>query len=109
MNRFLVAATLAAASGLAMPALAKDAHCYTTEDGEYDCAFFAATDNSGSFEITAPGKPWFSIVIDSPGVASGYADYGTGRTVPLPGTFYRSQEDGACWENDTTDFEICAW
>jgi hypothetical protein len=102
------------AAGLALSALspaiatADPATCYTTEDGEYPCEFHMATDGTGSFEITAPGKPWFSLIIESPGVASGYGDYGSG-SIPLPGTFYRSEDDGACWMNYDTDFEICAW
>jgi len=108
MSRFVYRLPLAMFCLIPASALAGPATCYTTDDGEYDCEFYAATDGAGSFEITAPGKPWFSLIIESPGVASGYGDYGTG-SVPLPGIFYRSEEDGACWINDTTDFEICAW
>ena len=106
--KVLLATSVIAAACQASPALAGPATCYTTDDGEYGCQFYAATDGSGSFEITGEGKPWFSLVIESRGVAFGYADYGSG-SVALPGMFYRSEEDGACWVNDTTDFEICAW
>lgn len=93
-------------SGLAM---AKDATCYTSDDGEYGCDF-QSLDAAGSFEISAPGKPTFQVWIDSPGVASVGAVYEAGgRSVALPGTYYRSEDDGACWVSDATDTEICAW
>jgi hypothetical protein len=104
----LAAASVATFGCVAGLAHADPARCYTTEDGEYDCEF-VATDGSGSFEISAPGKPSFSLIIDAPGIASGFGNYGTGRNVPLPGTFHRSEDDGACWVNDATSFEICAW
>jgi hypothetical protein len=88
-------------------ASAKSAWCLTTDDGEYDCEF-TATDSAGSFEISAPGKPTFSLIMDEPGVASGYADFGDGN-VFLPGRFLRSDSDPACWVNDDTDTQICAW
>ena len=88
-------------------ASAKSAWCLTTDDGEYDCEF-TATDSAGSFEISAPGKPTFSLIMDAPGVASGYADFGDGN-VSLPGRFFRSESDPACWVNDATDTQICAW
>ena len=88
-------------------ASAKSAWCLTTDDGEYDCEF-TATDADGSFEISAPGKPTFSLIMDGPGVASGYADFGDGN-VSLPGKFFRSESDAACWVNDATDTQICAW
>lgn len=89
-------------------AAAKSARCYTTDDGEYDCEF-TATDSQGSFEISAPGKPTMILIIDSPGVASGFGDFGTGRNVPLPGQYIRSDSDPACWVNSDTNTEICAW
>ena len=91
----------------AAPAAAQPAHCYTTDDGEYDCDF-VATDSAGSFDITAPDKPSFSLIVEEPGVASGFGEYGTGHT-PRPGRYYRSDQDPACWENDETGTEICAW
>jgi hypothetical protein len=93
--------------GLSGAATAKSAWCLTTDDGEYDCEF-TATDSAGSFEISAPGKPTFSLIMDAPGVASGYADFGDGN-VSLPGKFFRSESDPACWVNDATDTQICAW
>lgn len=94
---------------LAAPAFAKDATCYTTDDGEYPCSF-QSLDGAGSFEISARGKPTFQVWIDSPGVASVGATFEAGgRSVALPGTYYRSEDDGACWVSDATDTEICAW
>ena len=80
---------LAAAVALALSrrggAEAKSARCFTTDDGEYDCAF-VATDADGSFEITAPDKPKFSLVISEPGVAFVFGDYNDGGgNVALPG------------------------
>ena len=104
--------TLFAATGLALlasPALAKDAHCYTTDDGEYDC-WFVALDGNGSFEISADSLPTYRVWIDAPGVASvGAVFEAGGRSVPLPGPHYRSDQDGACWVSAATETEICAW
>lgn len=86
----------------------KSAQCYTTDDGHYDCTF-KGTDRNGSFEISAPGKPTFNLFIDTPGMASGSANYGTGRGVSLPGMYIRQKDDPACWRNDVTNAEICAW
>ncbi len=109
MRLSILAGAAALALALAGPAMAKDATCYTSDDGEYDCAF-TALDDAGSFEISAPGKPTFQVWIDSPGVASVGATYEAGgRSVALPGTYYRSEDDGACWVSDATDTEICAW
>lgn len=99
---FLVAALFAT------PAAAKDARCYTTDDGYYDCNFEPL--GQGSFEVTAEGYPALQIVIDSPGVAFGYGQYEPGGNyVALPGTFTRNEQDGACWDNSDTDVQICAW
>ena len=104
--RALLIASLAlwALSGAAT---AKPARCFTTDDGEYDCRF-SKIDAKGSFDLTAPGKPTFSLIIEEPGVASGYADFGEG-SVFLPGKFLRSESDLACWVNDQTGTRICAW
>lgn len=104
-----LATALAGVLLAAGPALAKDAVCYTTDDGKYDCTF-VSLDKSGSFEISAPGKPTFSVWIDQPGVATAGAVFERGgRSVPLPGTYHRNQADGACWDNDDTGTQICAW
>lgn len=93
--------------GAAAPGEAKPARCFSTDDGEYRCNF-VATDRDGSFEISAPGKPTFSLIMDAPGVASGFADFGDGN-VSLPGSYRRSDSDPACWVNDATSTELCAW
>lgn len=89
-------------------ALAKQARCFTSDDGEYLCEF-KNTDNKGSFEVSAPGKPTMILVIDAPGVAYGWADFGTGRNVSLPGKYLRQDADKACWLNDETNAKICVW
>ena len=45
-----------------------DARCSTTDDGKYSCQF-RTVDGSGSFEISAPGKPTYTLNITKPGVA----------------------------------------
>ena len=100
----IASVALLALSGVAA---AKSARCFTTDDGEYDCQF-SKIDAKGSFDLTAPGKPTFSLIIEEPGVASGYADFGEG-SIFLPGRFLRSQSDPACWVNDETGTRICAW
>jgi hypothetical protein len=97
---------MALASG---SAAAKSARCFTTDDGEYDCTF-VATDADGSFEISASDKPKFSVVISEPGVAFVFGDYNDGGgNVALPGRHLRSQSDPACWVNEDTETQICAW
>ncbi len=92
----------------AVPALAKDATCYTTDDGEYPCEF-TRLDDAGSFEISGQGVPTFQVWIEAPGVATAGAVFEPGgRSVPLPGTYLRSKKDKACWVSDETDTEICA-
>jgi hypothetical protein len=94
---------------MAGPALAKDADCYTTDDGDYPCNF-ESLDAAGSFEISARGKPTFQVWIERPGEASvGAVFEAGGRSVPLPGTYDRSEEDGACWVSRETEAELCAW
>jgi hypothetical protein len=90
-------------------AQAADAVCYTTDDGEYPC-WFEVLDQSGSFRISAPDRPTFDVWVEAPGVAFASAVFEEGgRSVSLPGTYYRSEEDGACWVSDATQAEICAW
>ncbi len=102
-------AALAVVALAASPALAKEARCFTTDDGEYPCDF-VVTDKQGSFEISAPGYPSFAVVIDSPGVAWVYGTYEEGgRSVALPGPYLRAGDDRACWENSDTQARICAW
>ena len=94
---------------LSVDAQAKSARCFTTDDGEYDCDF-VSTDSDGSFEVSAPGKPKFSLVISEPGVGFLFGDYndGTGN-IALPGRYLRSESDPACWANEDTQVELCAW
>ena len=107
MTRAILATTALVAVSLISPAEAKSARCYTSDDGEYRCEFMA-TDGKGSFKISSPGKPTFSLVIERAGVAFGFADFGSG-SVPLPGLYRRSEADPACWVNDATAAELCAW
>lgn len=86
---------------------AKRARCFTTDDGYFPCTF-VATDDDGSFEISARGKPTYSLIVESPGFASAFVDFG-GRNVSLPGMYVRSSDDGACWNNPETSTRICAW
>ena len=98
----LVVGTLTASA-----ALAKPADCFTSDDGHYSCDF-RGIDNAGSFRISAPGYPTFTLQVESPGVAWIQADFGQGN-VNLPGPYYRAEDDGACWENPDTDARVCAW
>ena len=93
----------------ASPALARQARCFTTDDGEYPCDF-TSTDKQGSFEIKAAGHPGFAVVIESPGVAWVYGTYEQGgKSVALPGPYLRATDDQACWENKETEARLCAW
>ncbi len=103
---FLAAAAVAFLA--ATSAHAKPARCFTSDDGTYPCTF-KALDRAGSFAISAPGKPTFTLQVDEPGFAYGFGDFGTGRNVPLPGRFERNRDDGACWDNSDTGVKICAW
>ena len=109
MPRRTLLAAAAAAASIVLPTLAeaKSARCFTSDDGDFACRF-VATDRQGSFEISAPGRPTFSLVMEEPGVALGYGDYGSG-SVALPGRYLRSQSDPACWVNDETGARLCAW
>ena len=89
------------------PAAAKSARCFTTDDGYYNCAF-RGLDGAGSFRISAPGHPTYTLEVDRPGFAWGYANYGSGN-VSLPGQYVRSRDDGACWNNPQTNTKLCAW
>lgn len=108
-NRSLAFALAVALAVLAVPqtASARPARCFTTDDGHYPCDFRGT--GGGSFEITAPGKPGYRVTIDAPGEAQASGDFATGRWVPLPGPYLRSQRDGACWVSGATNTSICAW
>ena len=88
-------------------AVSKPARCFTTDDGEFACDF-QPLDRDGSFAISAPGYPTYSLWIDTPGVAAGFVELG-GRNVALPGRYVRQADDPACWHNGDTDTRICAW
>jgi hypothetical protein len=85
----------------------KNARCATTDDGMYPCSFRLVDDN-GSFEISAEGKSTYTLNISEPGTAYGFVVI-DGRSVALPGRYERSTRDRACWRNDATATEICAW
>lgn len=98
-----LAATLLAGAA----AEAKPARCYNTDDEFYACEF-AGYGGDGSFSISAPTKPTYTISIVGRGFADDYANYGD-RNIPLPGTFHRDGGDRACWVSDATSFTICAY
>jgi hypothetical protein len=89
------------------PADAKPARCFTTDDGYFACDF-QALDRQGSFEISAPMKPTYSLWVDSPGFAAGFVNLGD-RNIALPGMYVRQSDDPACWANPETSTKICAW
>lgn len=90
-------------------AMAKEARCFTSDDGEYSCDF-QRLDEAGSFRISADGKPTFELWIEADGQGFVSATYEEGgRSVPLPGTYFRAKKDRACWKSDSTETEICAW
>lgn len=104
----LLAALAVGALGFAGDvAEAKKARCYNTDDGSYSCDF-RQHGGDGSFTVSAPVKPHYTISITGRNVADGFANFGEG-SIPLPGPFYRSRSDRACWISDATDFEICAY
>ena len=108
-TRYVAAAALAAPLlvALAAQAEAKQARCYNTDDGYYACDF-RQFGGDGSFEISAPARPTYTIYIVGSGVADGYADFGSGNRF-LPGPFFRSNSDRACWVSEATQFAICAY
>jgi hypothetical protein len=101
----LLAALALAALGTHVEA--KQARCYNSDDGSYPCEF-RQFGGDGSFTVYGANVPTYTIAIVRPGVADGFADYGDGN-IALPGTFYRSREDRACWVSDATGFAICAY
>lgn len=87
----------------ALPAEAKPARCFTTDDGYFACSF-RGTDRAGSFVISAPGQPTYTLEVDEPG----FVNVGN-RNIPLAGQFVRGSDDPACWANPETNVKICAW
>lgn len=110
MKRYVMA-SLVGATVLTVGSIAtaKDATCFTSDDGEYACSF-KRLDEAGSFRISAPDKPTFELWIEGEGEGFASATFTPGgRSVALPGTYVRSKKDRACWVSDETDTEICAW
>jgi hypothetical protein len=107
-SRLIVVALLGTLASVSA-AQAKDARCFTTDDGNYPC-HFQRLDEAGSFRISAAGKPTFELWIEAEGqgFASAIFEAG-GRSVPLPGTYLRTKKDRACWKSDATETQICAW
>jgi hypothetical protein len=103
---FLSALAVSLTAG-AFSASAKPARCFTTDDGHFPCNF-QGLDRDGSFEISAKGVPSHTLLIEQPGVASGYIDFGA-RSIALPGVYVREAADPACWANSATGTRICAW
>ena len=79
----------------------------TTDDGSFACEF-RGTAGDGSFEISAPDKPTYILSVIEPGVALGFVNFGQGN-IALPGRYLRSNADPACWANDSTQAESCAY
>lgn len=90
-----------------VPAWAKPAECFTTDDGQYACDF-RLVEYNGSFAISAPGKPTYTLIMDAPGYAYGFVNFGD-RNIALPGPYERETADPACWLNIETGTRICAW
>ena len=109
MNRSLaVFATFGFAAALvSSTALAKSARCFTTDDAYFACKF-KATDKAGSFEIKGRATPTYSLVVDRPGFAYGYINFGN-RGIPISGMFVRQSDDPACWNNPEMNVKLCAW
>jgi hypothetical protein len=109
MNRKLTAfASIALAAALVPSvAFAKRARCFTTDDGYFSCQF-RATDRAGSFEIKGRATPAYSIVVDRPGFAFGYINFGN-RGIPISGMFVRQRNDPGCWNNPEMNVKLCAW
>jgi hypothetical protein len=68
---------------------------------------FRMTDPDGGFEIAAPGKLTYILVMSDPDVAFGFVNFGD-RNVSLPGRYLRSRSEIGCWVNDLTPTKICA-
>jgi hypothetical protein len=104
IRKLILSAALMAASSAAE---AKSARCFTTDDGYFSCRF-TKTDRAGSFEIKGRQTPRYSLVVDSPGFAFGYVNFGN-RGIPISGMFVRQRDDRACWNNPEMNVKLCAW
>lgn len=107
MCRSLFGLVLFAGAVAASAAAAKPARCFTTDDGYFACDF-VSLDRAGSFEISGEGVPTTTLIVDEPGFASGFVNFGN-RNISLPGRYVRQRDDGACWSNPETNTKICAW
>lgn len=103
----LVAAVLGGAGLAALPAAGGQARCYNSDDGTYACSF-EQFGGDGSFIVAAPARPTYTVQIVGRGVAEVFGDFGSGNRF-LPGPFYRSAEDRACWVSEATQFALCAY
>lgn len=86
-------------------ASSRPARCETS-DGSYACDF-SPIGRDGSFQIKAPGKPSYSIIVDSPGTGHGFLNMGE-RNVSLPGTYRVDPRNPGCWVGDANGTRICA-
>ena len=88
---------------------AKPAQCLVSKEdnGHYWCRFIAKN-RDGSFQISAPGRPTFTLNMVEPGVAQGSVNFG-GPDISLEGHYRRSESEPACWLSDLDDSKICAW
>ena len=91
----------------AAPAIAAEARCYNSDDGDYDCRF-SQFGGDGSFVVSAPMRPTYTLEMLSDGVASAFGDFGSGNRF-LPGPFLRSRTDPACWISEATGFALCVY
>ena len=108
IKTILAAAGFGAALLIAAPAIAGEAVCYNSDEGEYNCWF--EPEGGGSFTISADGYTTYYVDIAEPGVAWVNATFpGDENGVGLPGPYYREREQPACWRNPDTSHEICAW
>lgn len=93
------------ALGAALPAQAGEARCNTSDDGIYACEF-EQFGGDGSFIVSAPMRPTYTLEIVDDGVGEVFGDFGSGNRF-LPGPFFRSQDDPACWVSEATGFALC--
>ncbi len=110
MNKLLLFSVLTAfVTASPVPAFAKSARCFTTDDGYFPCQF-TATDKAGSFDIRSDRDPnlGYSILVEEPGFASGFVII-DGRSISVGGMFVRQRDDGACWNNPELNVKVCAW
>jgi hypothetical protein len=86
---------------------AREARCFTTDDGSFPCDF-RMTAPDGSFEISAPGKPTYILNMSEKDAAFGFVRLDA-RNTALPGRYLRSKDEPGCWRNDVTSAKICAY